>query len=121
MSDSGSGTSTFLGAGVLPAQPYQHTQGSKDFYTQVSRLSGWLENGVARWKERTSQKKPKNIPMPLALSGLVVPPKVLGNSKILMTAAPNNEEAEVLVGHFLAWLSSGEKTYPLNNTDKPTF
>lgn len=59
--------------------------------------------------------------MPLALSGLVVPPKVLGNSKILMTAAPNSEEAEVLVGHFLAWLSSGEKTYSLNNTDKPTF
>lgn len=38
-----------------------------------------------------------------------------------MTAAPNSEEAEVLVGHFLAWLSSGEKTYPLNDTDKPTF
>lgn len=69
----------------------------------------------------SAQKKPKNIPMPLALSGLVVPPKVLGNSKVLMTAAPNSEEAEVLVGHFLAWLSAGEKTYPLNNMDKPTF
>lgn len=105
----------------LLAQPYQHTPGPEDFYTQVSRLSGWLENRVGRWKEGTSRKKPKNIPMPLALSGLVVPPKVLGNSKILMTAAPNSKEAEVLVGHFLAWLSSGEKTYSLNNMDKPTF
>lgn len=46
--------------------------------------------------------------------------KGLGNSKILRTAAPDTEKAEVWV-EYLTWLSSEEKTYSLYNMDRPTY